>query len=450
MNIIVIISDTFRQDHLGCYGNEKIYTPHLDKLASMSVQFDNCYCTSFPTIPMRADLFTGKYTFTYLGWNALPRSEKILSALLQEAGYKTIAAVDTPFFLRHGYGYDRGFRDFRFIDGQWGAQEGQRVMFERRYEKDYFAPRTITAAEELLEFHHKEKFFLHIDMWDPHEPWDPPDWYVEPYYSGYDGRVVHPAYWDYKERGVSEEDLKIAHACYCGEITMVDQWVGRFLGKIESMGLWDDTVIVFTTDHGYFFGEHGFFGKGRVERSKDILYKYGDQVWVQSPLYQELIRVPLLISVPGVPPKREKSLVSLVDLMPTLLDLVGEEIPDTVQGRSMLSLIKGDQDSFRDHVVSSFPLYMSGEKTRIVDGELRSVEDPHFSTVTTPKWSFLFATENYPAQLYDLENDPKETKNIITQNWTVAEELHRKFIELLEWVGTDEKYLSERHRLKQE
>ena len=181
MNILFIMSDTFRRDHLGCYGNTYIHTPHLDQFAEMCVQFDNCYNTSFPTMPNRADLFTGKFTFTYLGWNPLPRDERIISDLLAKAGYATVAVADPPFFIRNGYGYDRGFRDFTWIPGQHELMAGPRVMYERRYEEDYFAPQTMAAAERRLEYYYRDKFFLYVDTWDPHEPWNPPSWYVEPY-----------------------------------------------------------------------------------------------------------------------------------------------------------------------------------------------------------------------------------------------------------------------------
>jgi len=437
VNILFIMSDTFRRDHLGCYGNTCIHTPHLDQFAEMCVQFDNCYNASFPTMPNRADLLTGKFTFTYLGWNPLPRDERILSDLLAKAGYATVAVADPPFFIRNGYGYDRGFRDFTWIPGQHELMAGPRVMYERRYEEDHFAPQTLAAAERRLEYYYKDKFFLYVDTWDPHEPWNPPSWYVEPYYPGYDGREVEPCYWDWREAGVEEEDLKIAHACYCGEITMVDRWVGHLLEKVKAMGLWEDTAIVFTSDHGYFFGEHGFFGKAREM----------DGGWVQSPLYRELTRLPLLIYVPGVKPKRVKSLVSAVDIMPTLLELAGVQIPETVQGRSFVPLIKGEKNSFRDFVVSSFPLYNAGDRSRMVDGGLRPVGEPHFSAVTTSRWTFLYSTEAYPAQLYDIERDPKESKNVIEQNWAVAEDLHRKFVQVLEEAGTDEEYLAPRRRL---
>ena len=299
------------------------------------------------------------------------------------------------------------------------------------------APKTMQAAERLLEYYRKEKFFLYIDMWDPHEPWDPPSWYVEPYYPGYDGKVVAPPYWYYKERGISEEDLKIARACYCGEITMVDLWVGRFIDKLKAMGLWEDTAVLFTSDHGYYFGEHGFFGKGLGQ----------DRHWIQSPLYREVTHIPFLLRVPGMDARRHKALGTSIDIMPTLLDLAGVEIPQSVQGKSLIPLIKGGKPP-HDFVVSSFPLNNPGEPSRIVDDWLRTVDAPHFTTVTTDRWSFLYSAEQYPAQLYDIEQDPGETTNVISKHWDVAEDLHGKLRTLLEKVGTSEHFMSIRRKLK--
>lgn len=440
MNIMMIIADTLRRDHLGCYGNQSVRTPNLDRFAEKCVQFKNCYATSFPTMPMRADLFTGKFTFTYLGWEPLPPEEKILAEILAKAGYTTLASVDTPFFMRDGYGYDRGFKDFSWIPGQWhgsGNRESARINYQRKYEEDYCAPRTLTAAEKYLEYYYKEKLFLYIDTWDPHEPWDPPYWYVKPYYPGYDGRIVAPCYWDWREKGLKKEDITVAHACYCGEITMVDRWIGRLLDRVKSMGLWENTTIVFTSDHGFYFGEHGYFGKTRHTNQRSY----------QSPLYQEITRIPLLIYVPGVNPRKVEAMVSLVDIMPTILELAKLEIPETVQGKSLVSLLRGEKDTFRDFVITSPPLYNPGEPTKIVDDWLRTVEEPHYSTITTPKWTFLYSTENSPAELYDIENDPTESQNVIDKNWQVAEKLHQKFVRFLEKVGTDEHHLTSRRRL---
>ena len=443
MNLIVIISDTLRLDHLGCYGNKSIRTPHLDQFAKECLQFDNCYATSFPTVPMRADLFTGKFTFTYLGWAPLPSDEKILAEILAKAGYTTLAAVDMPFFSRNGYGYDRGFKDYSFIPGQW--PERPRMNYQRRYEEDYCAPMTMTAAEKYLEYYRKEKLFLYLDTFDPHEPWNPPCWYVEPYYPSYSGQAcLYPCYWDWREKGLKEEDIKLAHACYCGAVTMVDRWVGRLLDRVKSMGLWDDTAIIFTSDHGFYFGEHGFFGK----TIQTGAYQPGPSRAYQSPLYQEITRVPLLIHLPGMKGRRTKALVSSVDIMPTLLELAGVEIPESVEGKSFLPLLREEKDTFRDFVLTSPPLYNPGDSSRVVDDFLRTVEEPHFSTVTTPKWTFLYSTENSPAQLYDIENDPKESENVIAKNRQVAQDLHQKFLNLLEKVGTSERHLASRRRLE--
>ncbi len=437
MNIIVIVSDTFRRDHLGCYGNTTVRTPHLDDFARSEILFDNFHHASFPTMPMRADLFTGRYTFTYLGWAPLPVEERILAAELRTAGYETLAAVDTPFLQRRGYGYDRGFRDFNLVRGQGDDEERGRMNSERRYEEDYITPRTIATAERLLEYYYRKKFFLYVDLWDPHEPWDPPRWYVEPFLPGYDGRIVQPVYWYYKERGITEEDIRVAHACYCGEISMVDRWVGRLLEKVRDMGLWDDTAILFTSDHGYYFGEHGQFGKG---------LGVGEH-WIQSPLYREITRVPLILHVPGMAARRQKAMVSAVDLMPTILELAGVQPPSTVHGASILPMLRQGSDHGREFTVSSFPLYNPGEPSRIVDDWLRTVDQPHFSTVSTPEWTLLYSTESFPAQLYDVREDPGESKNVIADHGSVAERLHAGFVSVLEQAGTHERYLSLRRKL---
>ena len=252
MNIILIVADTFRRDHLGCYGNPWIHTPHLDRLAAKAIVFDRCYAASFPTMPNRADLQTGKYTFTYLGWAPLANSEITFPKLLAKAGYLTMGIVDTPFYTRNGYGYDRGFADFIWTRGQAYGPAHNDVLRTWSYEEDHFAPKTMATAERWLERHYKEKFFLLVDTWEPHEPWDPPDHYVELYQKDHDGRpCTYPCYWDWKDAGLSEEDLKKAHAHYCGEVTMVDRAVGRLLERIESLGLFDDTAIIFTYDHRF-------------------------------------------------------------------------------------------------------------------------------------------------------------------------------------------------------
>jgi len=449
MNIIVIVSDTFRRDHLGCYGNKDIRTPNLDRFAQKCVKFNRCYATSFPTMPCRADLFTGRYTFRYLGWGPLPKDEKTLAEILEEKGYTSIAVVDTPFFIRNGYGYDRGFSEFIWISGQrirgWMGKSSEvqqkRVDLSRRYEEDFFAPKTMNTAEKLLEEYHKKRFFLYVDTWDPHEPWDPPEWYVKLYYSDYGGQIIEPCYWEWRERGVEEEEIKIAHACYCGEITMVDRWIGRLLEKVELLGLLDNTVIVFTSDHGYYFGEHGYFGKARN--------KWLEKEWYWSPLYEEVARVPLLIYVPKMKPRETDALVSLVDLMPTVLDLAGVDIPTSVESLSLVPVIKGEKDNLRDFVITSWPLYNPNDKAKVIDDSLRNIKEPMPSTITTRKWSLVYTGFGYPTELYDLQSDPNQTTNVLWENRSIAENLHCKFITLLEQLGTEERILEPRRKISE-
>ena len=115
MNIIWIVSDTLRRDHIGVYGNKTIHTPSMDALAAKSVRFDRCYAASFPTMPARADYFTGRFSASFMNWGPLPENEVTLAQILSQNGFHTAAIVDTPFFLRLGMNYDRGFYTFLFI-----------------------------------------------------------------------------------------------------------------------------------------------------------------------------------------------------------------------------------------------------------------------------------------------------------------------------------------------
>ena len=122
MNIVWIVADTFRQDHLGCYGNPEIRTPCLDALAQQSVRFDRHYAAGFPTMPTRANHHTGRWLLTRFGWQALPDDAVTLAQLLAEAGFHTAAVADTPFYWRNGMNYDRGFQSFFPVLGQGGPR----------------------------------------------------------------------------------------------------------------------------------------------------------------------------------------------------------------------------------------------------------------------------------------------------------------------------------------
>ncbi len=443
MNLVMIVSDTFRADHLGCYGADWIRTPNLDALARRSVLFANHHAASFPTLPARADLFLGKWTFTYRGWEPMDAAEQPLAATLSAAGYRTVGVVDTPFYVGGGFGYDRGFQQFTDLDTQRrGGKEApnrpQIIPRARRSEYDYCAPRTMALAEQYLERLVDDRFFLLIDTWDPHEPWDPPAWYVRPYLATYGGRVINPPYGQWRAAGLSEEDVATAHACYAGEITMVDRWVGRVLERLESLGIADETAVLFTSDHGYYFGEHGFLGKMVIEREDG-----GQAVWGRSPLYREVTNIPLMLSMPGLEPRRVDALTSAVDVMPTILDILGVETGPGLHGSSLLPLTRGEHGG-REFVVTSPPLTNPGEPIQVVDDVMRYVSAYLPATITTPDWALVFSVPGEPVELYDMRVDPGQATNVAGDNPEVVGALRDRYLELLEGVGTAESYLAPR------
>src|SRR5262249_4736392 len=158
------------------------------------------------------------------------------------------ASVDTPFYLRNAMNYDRGFNSFFRNDGQLPAKPpkppamAQHESSDRRRrwrtESDRCAPQTMMAAGEWLGLDYEEDFFLLVDTWDPHEPWDAPDYYTKLYMPGYDGDAIYPIYGRWQDRpGYTRAMVEKAHAQYCGEVTMVDTWIGYLLRKVENMGL---------------------------------------------------------------------------------------------------------------------------------------------------------------------------------------------------------------------
>jgi arylsulfatase A-like enzyme len=458
-NVVLVVCDTFRRDHVGAYGNKTIRTPHLDAFAQDAVVFDHHVIGSFPTMPARADLLTGQFAFTFMGWEPLPAGLATLSGQLSAAGYLTMGVVDTPFFIRNGYGYDRGFDDFIWIRGQGDdtrPHERSDARLTWRSEEDRLVARTMTAAEQWLERHYREPFFLYVDTWDPHEPWDPPDYYAALYKPDYDGRQIYPCYGRWEEHGLTPEDLETVRATYCGEVTMVDRWVGRLLEKLEVLGLRESTYVVFTSDHGFYFGEHGYFGKAEWFHDPDAVLapdadvpEWLPESWLLtvgwSPLYQELTRVPLVVRGPGLEPGRREALTTAPDIAATILELVAQPASEPMRGRSFAPVTRGERDEHRSFVVSSWPLYFAeGEMTTAVDSRPRRIARYMPLTVTTRTRSLILGGPAEKPELYDLETDPREETDLWPDRRDEAGDLAREAVGFLEECGTPERYLEPR------
>lgn len=460
MNVILIFSDTLRADHVGCYGNPRIHTPHLDRFSEEAVVFDRAHCASFPTVSCRNDVLTGLWTFAYKGWEALEPDVPVLPSFLNDAGRLTALFADTPHPFKPGFNYQRGFRVWEVIRGQegdaWKSSPAEvtvpcapeklryghglvsrymRNVAWRRSEEDYFPARTIRTAAGWLERNHDRPFFLYVDTFDPHEPFDPPAHYLklyepEPYHGD---EVTYPVYDRWKDF-MSEEELAHVRNLYAGEVTLVDRWIGYLLQRVKDLGLYDDTAIIITSDHGFYFGEHGYIGKS-------IIRKEGHR---SLPLYPEVSRVPLLIRMPGGRGgRRSKAFAQPVDFMPTILELSGVEGPDGMEGKSLVPVLEGDDD-LRPFAVSA---------PALTESYLERPRPTNQATITTDEWSFVVGARVDEAaagsvkdglgrflppeggvvnpELYHLPSDPGCTRNVLAGNEDVARRLHSRFVEFL-------------------
>ena len=462
MNVIWIVADTFRQDHLGVYGNRDIKTPSLDALAAKSTRFDRHYAAGFPTMPTRADHATGRWTMSFMGWEPLPEDATTLAQILADDGVHTAAMVDTPFYLRSGMNYDKGFQTFSMYTGQEGSatrllkthhHESRDVRAAWRSESDRNVAQTVTNAMRWLERHYEERFFLYVDTWDPHEPWDAPPYYTEPYWPGYDGEVIQPVYGRWQDvPGLSDERVSKAHATYSGEITMVDTWLGYLLRLVENMGLMRNTAVLFTSDHGFYFGEHdGLFGKLTFAKRPDgSLSSHDDPnaLWDFSPLYEELTRIPLLLYEPGAAPGSYGGLSSAVDLMPTVLEIMGQPLPPWVQGRSLLQQARNGSMPGRDYTVTTVPFANPGDPVRSVDNIRRRLARAPVTTITTDDWSLLYSVDEGLSELYHLATDPTQRNNVISEKPDVARDIHGLLVDFMRRTDLPDQLLTPRLELR--
>ena len=214
---------------------------------------------------------------------------------------------------------------------------------------------------------------------------------------------------------------------------MVDRFIGRIVERLETLGVADDTAIVIVSDHGFHFGEHGgLFGKMIREEVRSFS-ENPMQDWLRSPLYEELVHVPMMIALPDRQHRRVYDLVSAVDLMPTILDLAGVEQPEGshIHGKSVAGFARGEPGEGREMVVSAVPLMNPGQDLAVVDSYYRVVREFQPVTITVPDWSMLYSARDEPVELYHLPSDPRQQKNVADENPGTVREMHGRYVELL-------------------
>ena len=343
LNVLLVTIDTLRPDRLSCYSPKYLQTPRIDGLTAKGVLFERAFAHDPETLPSHTNILLG---MTSLAHGVSENSKSIvapefltLAELLKSRGFATGAFV-SGFPLDSRFGLNQGFEVY---DDHYPAKAlpGERFS-ERRAEK------TVAAALQWLSVS-KGKWFCWVHLWDPHDPYAPP----EPFFTQY------------------QDDP------YSGEVAYVDSQLGLLFGELEKRQLMDKTLIILTGDHGESLGDHGETFHG--------YFAYNTTLWV-----------PLIISAPGVKAARVKDYVSHVDIFPTVCDLLGQEKPASLQGDSLLPFLRGKTKKPR-------PIYFEALEAYLNRGwaPLRGVIENGKKYIDSPI-----------PELYDLENDFGEEKNL--------------------------------------
>ena len=440
MNVLVFCVDTLRWDYCGFNKAAKVFTPNIDRLAGMSTVFDRCLISSFPTNPMRTDCITGNCNFPRYDWKPLGDEEIALSEVLGEAGYHTGLIVDNGPMS----GLSRGFDDFHVTFEepenaptpeevecpvplknirQEGKQRQRQMagLANAKLEKDFWVATGMTKAAEWLEENARhDKWFLWVDTFEVHEVWHTPQHYIDLYSKNYEGLDYDFPCYNYADI-YSKKELNRMRARYAAEVTMTDRWIGHVMAQMDVMNLWDDTMVLFISDHGTHLGEHNRAGKHTVQGF--------DDPW---PLYEEVAHIPFSVYLPKKKgKKRVKALTWPPDLMPTILEACRVKGPKMF-GKSVVPLMTGKATKNWDVVYSS----------KHSPPKARNSLCPTWLTATTPRWTYFAEQEGHKAELFDMKADPGQKRNVAKKNPAVAAKLQKDAVQFMRDQGASPEYMA--------
>ena len=380
MRTVFILMDSLNRRFLNCYGaQEAAITPNIDRLAERSVVFDQHWCGSSPCMPARRDIMTGRLNFMERPWGGIEPYDHTLAALLREQNVFTHMETDHFHYAeRGGENYWGHFTSWQLHRGtehdtiHWGPDktgipanvkpddycglyapwyEKTREVYGQDWEK-YSTSRTFTSAADWLEkYHESDNFMLWVEAFDPHEPFDVPQEFIDLYPEDQDNPGPSDPYWpDYEPAdGYTEEQIRYFRRRYKALLTMADRGLGRLLDVLDQNDMWKDTMVILTTDHGYHLGEHGYMAKCYM------------------PDYCEVHHIPLLVAAPGTAPARCSALTENIDMFPTMLELFGVPLSacrNPIHGKSLLPLLRGETD--RHHAEILFGVF--GKTISVYDG----------------------------------------------------------------------------------
>lgn len=359
-NIVVVTIDTLRVDRIGAYGSDRVRTPQIDRLAREGVRFANAATTVPFTLPAHSSIMTGTYP-PYHGVRenvgyALDDAAPTLAELLADAGYHTAGFV-SAFVLDAQWGIGRGFAQYH-DDFDVASMQSRNIGSVQRDGAD-----TLASVAEWLDRRPEGPFFLWVHLFDPHDPYTPP----EPYASEYPDRP------------------------YDGEVAYTDSLVGKLRTQLERRGLLEESLLVLTGDHGEGLGDHG-----------EVYHGYF--------IYESTAHVPLVIRAPGAAAGRVvETAVSHVDLLPTILDVAGIPIVETAQGSSLAPLLVEGRPTDDDRAVYTESYYALSHYGW---APLRSLRTARYKYIAAPR-----------EELYEIPVDPGELRNVAGQRAATAFEL---------------------------
>lgn len=454
MKTIIVMFDSLKRNLLSAYGCDTLYTPNFKRLAEKTVTFDNSYVGSMPCIPARRDLHTGRYNFLHRSWGPLEPYDKSAFAILRENGvYTHLVSDHMHYWEEGGANYHTKYNSWVCIRGQegdcWKAEvEGrpdtanllgrndyvrQQDIINRKYinePEDFPIAQTFAQGMEFLEKNHSsDNWLLQIESFDPHEPFFSHEQYKKLYNDDYYGLEFD---WpDYKKVSETQEQIEHCRKEYAALVTACDDHLGKVLDFMDEKNMWEDTMLIVCTDHGYLLAEHGWWAKSR------------------QPLFNEVAHTPFFIWDPRCGSKNVHcgELVQLIDIPVTLLDFYGIKAPEEMQGVNLrdtvscgartregvlfglhgchVNVTDGRYVYMRAPVGKNEPVYnytlMPAHMKMpfsLKELEGQTLSEPFSFTrnlkllkISTREWDSVDFNE-YPTMLFDLEKDPLQLNPI--------------------------------------
>jgi len=426
-NLIFLLTDDQAQWAVGAYGNDDIHTPNMDKLAEEGILFTRAF-TAPVCSPSRAMIMTGLYAHQ-VGiddWIAPGEEEGLdpkattLAELFKRAGYTT--ALIGKWHLGHKkeiyHPLKRGFDYFMGFLGGGNRPMNPTLIVEgeERQLQGYLTDILTDDAIRFIREHRDKPFALFLHTRAPHAPYTP---VPEEDMAHYIGKTFKAP----KVEGVPDERVQEEYRGYYASVSSIDRNLGRLLDELDSLGLAENTIVILMGDNGYMIGHHGLLSKGNAF----VMGKRGQR---RPNMFELSILVPLIIRWPAVikPGSRCDEMVCSTDFMPTFIDILREcgcDVPELkTEGMSMLPLLRGEQVKWRDELFLLYDMHHGAEA--------------HMRMIRTKRWKLvLHYEEGGQHELYDLENDPGEERNLYGDEGVaeVQEELTERLVEWQRRVG---------------